>query len=597
MGKISSSHLERQACVYVRQSSMAQVQHHRESTQRQYNLRERAMGLGWRAEQVEVIDEDQGQSGSSAVGRGGFQRLVAAVGLGEVGAVFGLEVSRLARSCSDWYRLLEIAALSRTLIVDEDGVYDPTQYNDRLLLGLKGTLSEAELHFIKQRMMGARRQKAGRCELRIRLPAGYVWTEPEGVQMDPDEQVREAIHLFFGSFDRLGSLGAVARYFEANRLLFPRRDGWGDPQAAVTWGDLAISRAATLLHNPIYAGVYAYDRNCGKEVDPEEPLSGGRILIRDSHPGYISWQQYEANCTRLLCNRQVYRQMRNKGAPREGRSLLQGILLCAQCGRHMMVLYAAGHEDKYICHSQKTHRVCQRVNARYVEPLIEKELLNALTESQLQLAVGTMKKLQQRAEEIQRQWEKRLEAAKYGVEKAARRYHQVEPENRLVARTLEKEWNDSLEELDQLEREYHRVSQEPPCALTAEQERKVLALAQDIPRLWRAATTTNNQKKQLLRLLIEDVAIRSVDNPWCLEILIHWKTGVVSRHTAARVVRSPQQTPPQAVSRIAELYRDYTDEEIARILNAEGLRTGYGRPFTAMSVVHIRTRRKFRKRS
>jgi len=448
----------------------------------------------------------------------------------------------------------------------------------------------------EQRMMGARRQKAGRCELRIRLSVGYVWAEREGVQMDPHEQVREAIHLFFGSFDRLGSLGAVARYFEANRLLFPRRDGWGDPQAAVTWGELAISRAATLLHNPIYAGVYAYDRNCGKEVDPEEPLSGGRILIRDSHAGYISWEQYEANCRRLLYNRQVYRQMRNIGAPRKGRSLLQGILLCAQCGRRMIVLYAAGHEDKYICRSQKTHRVCQRVNARYVEPLIEKELLNALTESQLQLAVGTMKKLQQRGQEIGRQWEKRLEAAKYEVQKAARRYHQVEPENRLVARTLEKEWNDSLEQLDQLEREYHKVSQEPPCAMTAEQQRKVMALAHDIPRLWRAATTTNNQKKQLLRLLIEDVAIRSVDDPWCLEISIHWKTGVVSRHTAARVVRSPQQTPPQAVSRIADLYRDHSDEQIARILNAEGLRTGYGRPFTTLSVVHIRTRRKFRKR-
>jgi DNA invertase Pin-like site-specific DNA recombinase len=596
MGKIDASHVQRRACVYVRQSSMAQVQHHRESTQRQYNLRERAMALGWAADQVEVIDEDQGKSGASANGRGGFQRLVAAVGLGEVGAVFGLEVSRLARSCSDWYRLLEISALSQTLIIDEDGVYDPTQYNDRLLLGLKGTLSEAELHFIKQRMMGARRQKAGRRQLRIRLPVGYVWGEGEGVRMDPDERVQEAIHLFFRSFERLGSLGAVARYYEANRLLFPRRDGWGDPQAVLTWGQLAISRTATLLHNPIYAGVYAYDRNSGKEVDPEEPLSGGRILMRDSHPGYIAWQQYEANCTRQLCNRQVYRGMRNKGTPREGRSLLQGILLCAGCGRHMMVLYTPGRDDIYICRSQKTHRVCQRVNARYVEPLLEKELLNALSDQQLQLAVGTMSKLQQRGEEIQRQWEKRLEAARYQVEKAARRYHQVEPENRLVARTLEKEWNDSLEELDQLQREYRRVSQQPPCAMTAEQERKVMALAHDIPKLWRAPTTTNNQKKQLLRLLIEDIAIRTVDEPWCLDVSIHWKTGVVSRHTAQRILPSPQQTPSEAVSRIAELYRDYSDEETARILNAEGLRTGYGRPFTTGSVVHIRTRRKFRKR-
>jgi len=596
LGKIAASHLERKACVYVRQSSMAQVQHHRESTQRQYSFRERAITLGWRAEQVEVIDEDQGQSGASAGGRGGFQRLVLAVGMGEVGAILGLEVSRLARSCADWYRLLEIAAVARTLIMDEDGVYDPNQYNDRLVLGLKGTFSEAELHFLKQRMVGGRRNKAEHGAFRIRLPAGYVWEQGDGIRMDPDERVRDAVGLFFRSFDRIGTAMGVARYFEDNGQPFPCRDGWGSLESAVTWGGLSVSRAVAIMRNPIYAGAYAYNRHCQEEVDREEPGAGGRIVIRDAHPGYISWEQYERNVSRLVENRDVYGGMRRKGSAREGSSLLQGIVLCGLCGRHMQVHYGSDGRTMYSCYTPMTRRVCQEVHGRYVEPLVEEELLKALNQEELELAIRAMEKLEERAEELDRQWRKRLEGARYEAEKAARRYHQVEPENRLVVRTLEKEWNERLEEAQRLEKEYQEARQKPPCKLSGEQREKILSLAQDIPRLWKAPTTRNSQRKQLLRLLIEDVTLRNVDDSWSTEVAIHWKTGAVSRHMARRVVPHPQTTAPEVVTRIREIYQEKTDLEIAQILNAEGYKSGYGKPFTVGGVAHLRERGGIKKR-
>lgn len=415
MSKIGSQHLGRRACVYVRQSTMAQVHQHQESTQRQYNLRQRAAVLGW--QDVEVIDDDQGHSGKSADGRDGFQRLVSDVAMGRVGAVFGLEVSRLARSCVDWYRLLEVAALSGTLIVDEDGVYDPRHYNDRLLLGLKGTLSEAELHLLKGRLAGGRRNKARRAAFRIRLPVGYVWEKGEGIRMDPDERVREAVQLFFRSFDRIGSILGVVRFFDEHHLLFPRRDGWGSLDCAVTWGMLDVSRAAQVLHNPLYAGIYAYDRRNAGNEDPEDPAAGGRILIPGSHPGYTTIEQFEKNQDRLAANRTMCGWEQPKGTPREGSSLLQGILLCGRCGRHMYVRYR-GEDVLYACRDGKTGRGCQVIVGRYVEPLIEKVLLDAVSREELGLAVEATNAIAGRARELDQQWQKRIEAARYEAEKA-----------------------------------------------------------------------------------------------------------------------------------------------------------------------------------
>ena len=596
MSKIKESQLDRKACIYVRQSSLAQAQHHQESTRRQYSLYERALRLGWPEEHIEIIDEDQGQSGSSAEMRSGFNRLVSEVALGRVGAVFGLEVSRLARSCSDWYRLLEVAALSGTLIVDEEGVYDSNHYNDRLLLGLKGTLSEAELHFLKQRMIGGRRTKARRGEFRIRLAGGYVWDEREGILMDPDERVRDTVNLFFTCFDRIGTARGTVRYFEDNQLKFPRRDGWGSINAELNWSGLSPSRAVEILRNPIYAGIYSYDRNNTKAEDPEDVCLGGRIWIPNSHEGYITPETYNRNLSRLEDNRSYVLGMLKKGSEREGRSLLQGIVLCGVCGRHMQVTYGSDGSSIYTCKGfSSVGKPCQYINGRHVDPLVEEILLGSLTREQCDLARVAMEKLKERQLEIERQWEKRLEAARYEAARAARRYYQVEPENRLVARTLEKEWNDKLKDVDRLESEYEKNRGSVPFTISREQWEQIEALAEDIPRLWKSKTTSNNQRKKLLRLLMEDVTLCNQEEPWCISVKIQWKTGLVSQHQAERVKRRPHTTTPDVIDRIEELYLNHTDQQVADLLNKEGYRSGYGRSFTPHCVSHVRHRRGLKK--
>lgn len=595
MGKIKPEHLERTAYVYVRQSSLAQVRKHPESGRQQYAFQERAVRLGWRPEQVAVVDEDQGRSGASADKRGGFQHLISEVALGRVGAILGLEVSRLARSCSDGYRLLEVAALAGTLIVDAEGVYDPNHYNDRLLLGLKVTLSEAELHFLKQRMIGGRRSKARRAAFRIRLPVGYIWEPGEGIRMDPDEGVREAVSLFFRCFARLGSALGTARHFEQSGQMFPHRDGWGSMRA-LSWGPLSLSRAAAVVHNPIYAGVYTYDRRNPQEEDPEDGGSGGRIWIEASHPGYISLAQYRENVARLAGNRNRFLGVRRKGRAREGRGLLQGIVLCGVCGRHMEVVYQPTGDPIYRCCSSGTRRLCQYVNGRHVDRQVAAVVLETLKPEELELALGALAKIRERAEELERQWEKRIEAARYEAEKAARRYHLVEPENRLVVRTLEREWDAKLQEVERLEEQYRGVRQKLPFQMTAEQRQQILALAEDLPRLWKAGTTKNHQRKELLRLLIEDVTLRNREAPWSVEVAIRWKTGLVSRHTAERVQLRPHTTQPDVVARIDQLWAGHTDRQIAAILNEEGYRPGFGRLFTPGCVIHLRHRQGLRKK-
>ncbi|MHC4292327.1 MAG: recombinase family protein [Planctomycetota bacterium] len=594
MNKIRQSHLKRKAYIYIRQSSLAQVQHHQESTRRQYRLYERALRLGWAKERIEIIDEDQGKSGASAQLRSGFTRLVSEVALDRAGGIFGLEVSRLARSCSDWYRLLEVAALSGALIVDEEGVYDPNHYNDRLLLGLKGTLSEAELHFLKQRMIGGRRTKARRGEFRIRLPGGYVWDESEGILMDPDERARDTVNVFFSCFERIGTARGTVRYFEDNHLRFPRRDGWGSIKAVLNWSCLSPSRAVEILRNPIYAGVYSYDRNNSKAEDPEDVCSGGRIWLPNSHAGYISLEGYNCNLSRLEDNRSYVLGMLTKGSARQGRSLLQGIVLCGVCGRRMGVMYARDGSSIYTCKgSSSVGRSCQHINGRHVDRLVKAVVLDSLTQEQFDLARVAMQKLKERHMEIERQWEKRLEAARYEVDKAARRYYQVEPENRLVARTLEKEWNDKLEEAEHLESEYDEIRRSPPFTISREQWHQVEALAEDIPRLWETKTTTNNQRKKLLRLLIEDVTLCNQDDPWCVTVKIHWKTGITNEHQAERVIPFPHTTDPDVVDRIEQLYLSHTDQQVADLLNKEGYRSGYGNDFTVSCIAHIRQRKRF----
>lgn len=413
--------------------------------------------------------------------------------------------------------------------------------------------------------------------------------------MDPDEMVRDAVVLLFRCFDRLGTAIGTARYFEENHQLFPRRDGWGNIGVAVTWGHLNLARAVAILRNPIYAGIYSYDRYNPREEDPEDGCSGGRIWIEGSHSGYITVEDYRRNIDRLAGNRSFYMGMRGKGSPREGRSLLQGIVFCGVCGRHMSVGYGGGGEPVYTCCSSATGRFCQYINGRHVEPLVEEVFLETLTREEIDLALRAEEKIRERAREMENQWCKRIEAARYEAEKAERRYMQVEPENRLVARTLESEWNAHLEEVERLEKEYQGIREQLPFRINPEQRERIIALALDLPRLWRAPTTQNSQRKQLIRLLIEDVTLRNQENPWSLDMAIRWKTGFVSRHQARRIKPRPHATDTDVVARIEQLYKGHMDREIVDILNAEGYRSGYGKSFTVGRVSHIRKRRGFMK--
>ncbi len=513
--------------MYVRQSSPAQVLHHQESAQRQYRLRERALRLGWSEQQVGVIDEDQGRSAAEAGARTGFQRMVSEFALGRVGAIIGLEVSRLARSCADWYRLL---------------------------LGLKGTLSEAERFTCSSSgCSGPRATRPDGALLRIPLP--------------------------------------VVRFFGEQRQLFPRRDNFGTLATAVTWHRLSAARAVWLLRNPTFAGVYAYSRTHAEAEDAQYVCAGGRIWLPDSHAAYITLEQYEANVARLVANRSSLHFMTGKGSPREGKSLLQGIVLCGVCGRRMNVCYGRDGEPTYECRTSDRLRACQWIRGVGVDELLQRVVLETLSREQLNLALKAFEKIEARRRQLEVQWVKRLESARYEAQKAARRYHQVEPENRLVARTLEREWNESLQEVERLEAEYRRVRESLPLTITDEQRRQILALATDVGRVWQAPTTQHGQRKQLVRLLIEDVTLRAVDEPWRVDVSIRWQTGVVSRHEARRTHPHPQTTPPEVVARIESLYVDHTDRQIVEILNAEGYRTGRGRRFTVAGVSHVRARR------
>ncbi len=595
MSKVAPRHLERKAFVYVRQSSMAQVQQHRESAQRQYALRERAVRLGWRVEQVETIDDDQGQSGASASGRGGFQRLVSEVALGHVGAVLGLEVSRLARSCVDWYRLLEVAALSRTLIVDEDGVYDPNHYNDRLLLGLKGTLSEAELHFLKSRMIGGRRNKARRGAFRIRLPVGYVWEEGE-IRLDPDERIRDAVKLFFACFERLGSAAAVTRYFEDQRQPFPRRDGWGSLGVVASWGTLSISRAVEILHHPVYAGTYAYNRKSAREEDPEDPGRGGRILIPGTHPGYITLEQYERNLARLMANRNLYAGTRFKGRAREGH--------CSPAGDRPVWTVRPPHEHQV---RTQTGVCCSGV--------IRSKHTGRVSLFRVGTSSLSWKKWFSRRCRV-RSWSSRwapwrsspsARASSTASGKTASRRRATKPRRRRDASSGSNPRTDSWLGLwsgngmrvwrswSVSRRTHAEVKRKPPFELTEAQREKILALAQDLPRLWRADTTSNSQRKEVLRLLIEDVTLANVDEPWSISVAIRWKTGALTRHRAKRLLRHPQTTAPEVIARIETLWKENTDAEIATVLNAEGYQSGYRKPFTPGMIAHLRNRRGLKK--
>jgi DNA invertase Pin-like site-specific DNA recombinase len=596
--KIRADHLDRLALIYVRQSTFMQVRLNTGSTARQYDMQQRALDLGWTPEQIVIIDQDQGCSGASAVGREGFQYLIAEVGLGRAGAVFSLEASRLARASSDWYRLIEICALTNTLVVDEEGVYDPGLYNDRLLLGIKATMSEAALHWLRMRLLGGKLDKAQKGQLRFCPPTGLLYDAAGQLVLDPDEQVQQSLQLVFDLFEQLGSALAVVKHFAEHHLLCPIRRGGSGRASELIWRTLTHERVLAILHNPAYAGTYVFGRTKTRtQVLPgETPRLKGRtrpvkraewpIVLHDTHPGYITWDQFLRNQQRLDDNR-TFRYEERRGAVREGAALLQGIVLCGCCGRRMTIRYLAdGLTPVYECNQVRKRlagKTCQSLRGDGIDAAVATIFLAAMQPAHLEVSLVALEQLEARARQIDRQWQLRLERARYEADLARRRFMAVDPDNRLVARTLERDWNAKLTEVEHLEREYAALPQ-PTVPLTSPEERqRILALAQDLPQLWQAETTTQSERKQLFRFLIKDVTLTRRETT--LHLGIRWQTEAL---TELEIARPSQRTTPAVVDRIRTLAPTQTDQEIAVRLNQEGFTSGKNRPFIANSVKWVR---------
>jgi DNA invertase Pin-like site-specific DNA recombinase len=584
--KVQPWHQERLAIVYVRQSTPQQVLDHRESTRLQYGLAARARELGWAADRVVVVDDDLGKSGASAAGRAGFQRLVSEVGLGNVGLVLGIEMSRLARSGADWHRLLELCALFGTLLADADGVYDPALYNDRLLLGLKGTLSEAELHLLKQRMRQGVLSKAGRGELALALPSGYVRLSAGVVALDPDEQVQHVVRLVFRKFDELGTLNAVLRYLVRHQIQIGVRVREGPGKGELSWHRPNRNLLQGMLKNPAYAGAYAYGR---RPIDPRRQQSGRphtgrvttgpdgwRVLLPDRLPAYITWDQYEANRARLRANQARAEEV---GAPRNGAALLAGLAVCGRCGRRMTMHYGEdGRRHTYVCIRQLTDYgapPCQQLAGRCLDAFVRAAVLAALRPAALELSLAAAAHLERERDDLARLWAQRLERAAYEAERAARRYRLVEPENRLVARQLEREWEAALAAQQRLAEEHRRVLGQQPRGLAADERDAIGRLAADIPALWDAPTTSVAERKEMLRQVVERVVVAAEGDSERVRVTVEWAGGARTRGEIVRPVGRLEQLSyyPALRERVGILAAaGLSTAEIAARLNAEGFR-------------------------
>jgi DNA invertase Pin-like site-specific DNA recombinase len=588
-GKVQSWHRDRLAAVYVRQSTAAQVADHAESTRLQYGLAERAVALGWAPSRVLVIDEDLGHSASGADARPGFARLVAEVGLDHVGIVLGIEMSRLARSGREWHQLLELCALSGALLGDLDGVYDPSEHNDRLLLGLKGTISEAELHLIRQRMWSGRVAKARRGELAVPLPAGLVRRRSGEVVLDPDEQVRAVVRLVFDLFERLGTVGAVLGFLADNHIQLGIRLREGPERGELAWRRPSRAGITNMLHNPAYAGIYAYGRSTldPRRRQPGRPCTGRVRVGQDGWlvylpgvlPAYISIEQYERNMQRLGANRS---RAKSLGAVRDGPALLAGLVACGRCGSKMTVRYQRGPGGKlhpvYVCARGKSDYAaaqCQQLAGPCVDAHVTGLVLAAVAPAALEVSLAAAGQAEAQRAQVDRIWRQRLERAGFAADRARRQYQLAEPENRLVVRQLEKDWEAALAERQRLGEEYDRFTAARPRTLTAAERDQIRALAADLPAVWDAPTTTDADRKQLIRHLVEQVRITVLGTSEKVDVEVIWAAG---HRTAAQITRpvaclTQLSYYPQLAVRARELADSgYTIAQIAERLNAEGFR-------------------------
>lgn len=582
-GKILPHHLDRLAIVYVRQSTLQQVLDHQESTRLQYGLNQRAEALGWQAERVMIIDDDLGKSGSSAEGRIGFQRLVSEVGLNHVGLILGIEMSRLARCSKDWHQLLEICALFGTLIADLDGVYDPSQYNDRLLLGLKGTMSEAELHILKQRMVHGKLNKAKRGELGFLLPIGYVRRPCGEIRFEPDEQAQQVVRLIFRKFEDLGSLAAVLQYLVRHQIQIGVRVNSGANQGDLEWRRPNRATLQNILKSPVYAGAYAYGRS---HIDPRKRITGRphtgqvvtpredwQVLIKDHHPAYISWEQYEAHLAQLKANQTRADEL---GLARHGISLLSGLLICGKCGSRMTVQYHRGKQHRYICCREATDyggEICQCLSGQCLDKYVSTQVLKALEPAAIELSLDAAQHLEQERAELEQLWQKRLERADYEAERAGRHYRSVEPENRLVARQLAQEWEAKLNEKQKLQEEYQRLIHQQPKNLSNYELQAIRALATNLPVLWNAQTTTQSQRKEIVRQVIHEISVTVQGQSEHVDVTLDWVGGWACQARIKRPVSKWTQLSnyPQLCKRLQQLSESgLSIDDITQQLNQEG---------------------------
>lgn len=603
--KVLPAHTQRAAVVYVRQSTAQQVEYNRESTDRQYALVGRAIDLGWRREQVAVIDEDLGLSGSGSEQRSGFTRLTSEVALGHAGIVLGLEVSRLARNNADWYRLLDLCAMTNTLIGDADGIYHPASFNDRLVLGLKGTMSEAELHTLRARLDGGIRNKAARGELRRTLPIGFIWGEEDGeVLLHPDEAVRAAIGAVFERFKELGSIRRVWLWLCSEGLDFPSQY---NRRKQIQWGKPTYTAICNILNSPVYAGAYTYGKSRHERVLDEHgrikkrvrqlPREEWAVLIHEHHQGYIDWTTYEANKARIDANIRP-RPHQAGGAVREGKALLQSIATCGHCGRRLRTHYRGKNVTPgYHCAGKDIVSgrgvYCLNVGGLQIDEAVSNAVLDTLAPAALAATLRAARQLESNHDAALAQWRLAVERARYEAERAERRYQAVEPENRLVARGLEAEWERRLRELEQAQAELVRRERIRPRELSPEENQRILSLGGDLRQVWGASTTTDRDKKEILRALLEEVIITVERAAFLAHLTLRWKGGVVTEIDVSLPRSRPasNRTDEDTVDLVRRLAALYPDTIIAGILNRQDRTTGTGKRFTANDVGNLRRHR------
>ena len=597
--RVKPEHLQKNVYIYIRQSTMRQVLENSESTDRQYQLKNKAISMGWDPERIITIDNDLGISGSSSKWRDGFQHLMAEVSMAKAGAVFALEVSRFARSSSDWHRLLEICAMTETLIVDGDGVYDPRHFNDRFLLGMKGQMSEAELHILKARLQGGALNKARRGELRLRLPIGLCYSPAGKIMLDPDKEIQASVKRVFDVFAKSGSVGKVVRYFSENKLLFPHRISEGVNKGNICWRPLMYWQVLKIIHNPRYTGTYIFGRMSvrknpvtGKTKNIKLSQDKWQVVIPDHGEGYISWDEFEINQRRLQANAIAFGADRKSGPAREGTALLQGIVICGKCGKRMTIRYherRGGLIPDYMCQREgidNNTAPCQRIPGSCIDKTIEKLLIEKLTPESIEIALQVFEEVKNQQEEIKKAHKMRIAKLQYEADIAGRQYMHVDPANRLVACTLEKNWNDKLLHLQACKDEYERKYKNNGLELAADIKGQLLGLIKDFPGLWNNPKTPQREKKRILRLMLKDVTLLKGET---ITIKIRWQGGANTTIEIPMPLPAPLEraTPAKAIDRIKQLSRNFTSKQIAAILNREGYITGTKQKYNVNKLQHI----------